>query len=185
MQCPQCQLVQTKEHPEPTELGYRRFRCRRCDREFNERTGTPFNRLQYPRAVVGLVVLWRLRYELRLYNLAEMFLECGFVFTHETVRIWEATFAPLLADRLRTHRYGQGSRRWHIDEPVIKVDLADLTLEAPAPSSPVGSGHAHARRPPLLRRTLAGAGAAVGRAPIPEPGAKTPPPVVASAGPRC
>ena len=39
--------------------GYRRFRCRACKREFNERTGTPFNRLQYPTDVIWLVVLWR------------------------------------------------------------------------------------------------------------------------------
>jgi transposase-like protein len=103
-------------------LGYRRFRCRKCCREFNERTGTPFNRLQYPSDIVCLVVLWRLRYKLSLRDLAEMFIERGFVFTHETVRQWEATFAPLLTDRLRQHRYGQGSRRWHIDETLIKVN---------------------------------------------------------------
>jgi transposase-like protein len=68
------------------------------------------------------VVLWRLRYKLSLRDLAEMFLERGFVFTHETVRQWEATFAPLLTDRLRKHRYGQGSRRWHVDETLIKVN---------------------------------------------------------------
>jgi putative transposase len=50
-----------------------------------------------------------------------MFLERGFVFTHETVRMWEATFAPLLTERLRRHRYGQGSRRWHIDETLMRV----------------------------------------------------------------
>jgi transposase-like protein len=50
-----------------------------------------------------------------------MFVERGFVFTHEVVRLWEATFTPLLTDRLRRHRYGQGSRRWHVDEPLIKV----------------------------------------------------------------
>jgi transposase-like protein len=122
MQCPYCQSVQTKERPEQTELGYRRFRCRECLGEFNERTGTPFNRLQYPSDVVCLVVLWRLRYKLSLRDLAEMFVERGFVFTHETVRLWEATFAPLLTDRLRKHRYGQGSRRWHVDETLIKVN---------------------------------------------------------------
>jgi putative transposase len=51
-----------------------------------------------------------------------MFLERGFVFTHETVRLWEATFAPLLTDQLRKHRSGQGSRRWHVDETLIKVN---------------------------------------------------------------
>lgn len=32
-----------------------------------------------------LVVLWRLRYKLSLRNLAEMFLNRGFTFTHEVV----------------------------------------------------------------------------------------------------
>jgi hypothetical protein len=122
MKCPHCQSAHTQERPERTELGYHRFRCRACGREFNERTGTLFNRLQYPSDVVCLVVLWRLRYKLSLRDLAEMFLKRGFVFTHETVRIWEATFAPLLTDRLRKHRYGQGSRRWHVDETLIKVN---------------------------------------------------------------
>jgi transposase-like protein len=86
------------------------------------RQNPPFNRLQYPSDVVCVVVLWRLRYKLSLRDLAEMFLERGFVLTHETVRMWEATFAPLLTDRLRKHRYGQGSRRWHVDETLIKVN---------------------------------------------------------------
>ena len=122
MNCPHCTSAQTKERVERTDLGYRRFRCCGCGREFNERTGTLFNRLQYPSDIVCLVVLWRLRYKLSLRDLAEMFLERGFVFTHETVRTWEATFAPLLTDRLRKHRYGQGSRRWHVDETLIKVN---------------------------------------------------------------
>jgi transposase-like protein len=92
--CPHCQSGHTQARPERTELGYQRFRCKSCCREFNERTGTPFNRLQYPSGIVCLVVLWRLRYKLSLRDLAEMFLERGFVFTHEAVRSWEATFAP-------------------------------------------------------------------------------------------
>jgi transposase-like protein len=60
--------------------------------------------------VICLVVLWRLRYKLSLRDLVEMFAERGFVFTHETVRCWETVFAPLLLDRLRKQRYGQGSR---------------------------------------------------------------------------
>ena len=53
-----------------------------------------------------LVVLWRLRDKRSLRDVAEMFLERGFVFTHETVRDWEARFAPLLTDRLRAKRRG-------------------------------------------------------------------------------
>src|SRR5262249_38084505 len=59
MRCPHCESADTSERQGRTELGYRRFRCRACHREFNERTGTRFNHLQYPTDVVCLVVLWR------------------------------------------------------------------------------------------------------------------------------
>jgi hypothetical protein len=75
MRCPYCQSTATTERPDQTKLGYRRFRCRKCQRGFNERTGTPFNRLQYPMDVVCLVVLWRFRYKLSLRDLVEMFLQ--------------------------------------------------------------------------------------------------------------
>ena len=51
-----------------------------------------------------------------------MFLERGFVFTHEAVREWETRFAPLLADKLRTKRKGQGGRSWYVDETSVKVN---------------------------------------------------------------
>ncbi len=47
-----------------------------------------------------LVVLCRLRYNLSLHDLAAMFLECSFAFTHEAVREWDVRFAPLMADTL-------------------------------------------------------------------------------------
>ncbi len=46
----------------------------------------PVNYLEYPTDSVLLVVLWRLRYTLSLRDLAELFLERGFEFTHEAVR---------------------------------------------------------------------------------------------------
>ena len=79
-------------------------------RTFNELTGTPFNYLEFPTDIVLLVVLWRVRYKLSLRDLAEMFLERGFEFTHEAVPEWEARFAPLVADHLRTKRKGQAGR---------------------------------------------------------------------------
>src|SRR5215831_1023672 len=50
-----------------------------------------------------------------------MFLERGFVFTHETVRDWESRFAPLIADQLRRKRRGQAGRSWYVDETSVKV----------------------------------------------------------------
>jgi putative transposase len=121
MRCPYCESADTVERQERTELGYRRFRCRTCKREFNERTGTRFNRLQYPTDIVSLVVLWRVRDKLSLRDLPEMFLERGMVFTHETVREWEAQLAPLLSEMLRKHRRGRIGSSWYVDEPYIKV----------------------------------------------------------------
>jgi putative transposase len=122
--CPHCAAATTAERAKRTALGYRTFHCHACRRSFNERTGTPFNYLEYPTDLVLLVVLWRLRYKLSLRDLAEMFLARGFVFTHETVRDWEARFAPLLAEHLRGKRWGQAGRSWYVDETYVKVNGA-------------------------------------------------------------
>jgi putative transposase len=121
MRCPYCESAVITERPERTELGYRRFHCRGCTREFNERTRTPFNRLQYPTDVVCLVVLWRFRYKLSLRDLAEMFLQRGILFTHETVREWERKLAPLLSEALRKRRHGAVGQSWYVDETYVKI----------------------------------------------------------------
>jgi hypothetical protein len=74
MTCPHCESTAITERLDRTELGYHRFRCRDCQRRFNERTGTPLRRLQHPTNVVCLLVLWRFRDKLSLRDLAEMFL---------------------------------------------------------------------------------------------------------------
>ena len=106
---------------QPTKLGYKRYGCEGCGRTFNERTGTVYSFLEYPTDIVLLVVLWRLRYNLTLRDLSEMFLERGLVFTHEAVREWERRFAPFLAEELRRWRRGKRGRKWHVDETYLKV----------------------------------------------------------------
>lgn len=103
MNCPHCHSVTTTQPSQKTSLDYRTFRCSMCCRKFNERTDTPFNHLQFPTDIVLLVVLWRLRNKLSLRDLAEMFLERGFEFTHEAVHDWEARFAPLITEQLRSN----------------------------------------------------------------------------------
>ena len=118
MRCPHCEFTATTERRDRTELGYRHFRCRGCQREFNERTGTRFHHLHYPTDRVCLVVLWCVRYRLSLRDLPEMFLERGLVFTHEAVRDWEAQFALLWSEMLRKHRRGRSGPSWYADETV-------------------------------------------------------------------
>src|SRR5205823_7009630 len=74
MHCVGCGSEAVTERPERTAQGYKRFRCRTCGKQFNERSGTLLNRAQYPSDVIALVVLWRLRYKLALRDLPEMFL---------------------------------------------------------------------------------------------------------------
>ncbi len=121
MPCPYCADPTTRDLARRTTLGYRMVRCSACARTCNERTGTPFNHLQVPTDIALLVVLWRLRYKLSLRELAAMFLERGFVFTHETVRDWEARFAPLVSEHLRAKRRGKAGRSWYADETFIKM----------------------------------------------------------------
>jgi putative transposase len=121
MNCPHCAATATKKRTKKTQLGYATFFCPQCGSTFNERTCTPFNSLEFPTDVVLLAVLWRLRYKLSLRDVAEMFLARGLTFTHETVREWEARFAPLIADQLRAKRQGQAGTSWHVDETYLKV----------------------------------------------------------------
>ena len=67
-----------------TVLDYRTFFCNACRRHFNERTGTPFNDLQFPTDIVLMAVLWRLRYKLGFRDVAELLLQRGFEVSYET-----------------------------------------------------------------------------------------------------
>ena len=86
MECLGCGSAAVSERSDRTAQGYRRFRCRTCGKQFNERSAGVLNRTQYPSDVIALVVLWRLRYKLALRDLQEMFLTRGIVFSHEAVR---------------------------------------------------------------------------------------------------
>ena len=121
MECVGCGSAAVSERSERTAQGYRRFRCRACGKEFNERSAGSLNRTQYPSDVIALVVLWRLRYKLALRDLPEMFLIRGIVFSHEAVRDWEAKLTPALAENLRRRRRGKAGQSWYVDETYIKV----------------------------------------------------------------
>jgi putative transposase len=124
MDCVACGSAAVTERPDHTARGYRRFRCRDCGKQFNERSGGLLNHAQFPSDVIALVVLWRLRHRLTLRDLSEMFLQRGIVFSYEAVRDWGAKLAPLLANELRRRRHRKGSacrRRWHVDETYLKI----------------------------------------------------------------
>ena len=69
MNCMCCGSSAVTERPELTARGYRRFRCRECGRQFNERSGGVLNRTSLPSDLIAFVVFCRLRYRLTLPDL--------------------------------------------------------------------------------------------------------------------
>jgi transposase-like protein len=90
MNCPYCVATTTKKRTKKTKLGYTTFFCPHCRCTFNERTGTPFNYLEFPTDIVLLAVLWRLRYKLSLRDIAELFLARLWVHTRSNPRLGNA-----------------------------------------------------------------------------------------------
>ena len=121
MSCPHCLSTSSSKRKRRTSLGYRTFYCRDCDRRFNERSGSPFNDLQFPTDIVLLAVLWRLRYKLGFRDVAELLLQRGFEVRYETIRVWEFRFAPLVSENLRSKRRGKPGRSSYLDETYLKV----------------------------------------------------------------
>ncbi len=106
MSCPHCLSTSISKRKYRTSLGYRTFYSQDCDKRFNERSGTQFNDLQFPNDIVLLSVFWHLRYKLGFRDVAELLLQRGFEVSHETIRLWEFRFAPLVSENLRAKRRG-------------------------------------------------------------------------------
>jgi putative transposase len=58
---------------------------------------------------------------LSLRDLSELLTNEGITISHETVRQWEAKFAPVLEKDLRVQRKGKTSKSWYTDETLIPV----------------------------------------------------------------
>ena len=73
--------------PEVKARGYRRFRCRTFERQFNERSGGALNRTCLPSDIVALVMFCRLLYRLTLRDLSEILALRGIEVSYAAVGI--------------------------------------------------------------------------------------------------
>src|SRR3954464_12004742 len=96
MTCPHCQTDDTQKLAAATGLGYCRFRCRQCGCRFNERTGTPFNHLEFPTDIVFQVVLFRLLFKLSLRDLVRRSLICSS--THAMYFLYSSSVTDISAN---------------------------------------------------------------------------------------
>jgi putative transposase len=124
MDCIACGSCSVTERGERTAQGYRRYRCRDCGKQYNERSGGLLNRRSYPSDIISFVVFCRLRYRLSLRELSELMLFRGIEISHETIDAWEAELSPLLGDELRKRRAGRrrkSAESWYVDETYLKI----------------------------------------------------------------
>ena len=122
MICPTCSSSNTREVPRTTSLGYRQFHCRSCIRQFNERSGTSLNFIEYPTEVVMLAVYQYYRFKLSLDDVVELMATRGIQLCHQTVHNWTQCFGTELGIKLRKSRQGKAGPKWHIDATYIKID---------------------------------------------------------------
>jgi putative transposase len=124
MDCLECGSTSVMERRELTVRGDRRFRCRECGKQFNERGGGAPTRTCLPSDIIAFVVCCRLRDRLTLRDLSEILLLRGFEVSHEAVRDWAAKLLPIMGDELRKRRRGLRRRSgasWQVDETYLKV----------------------------------------------------------------
>jgi putative transposase len=61
MNCVGCGSASVAEPCDVTAQGYKRFRCRDCDWQFNERSDGVLNRTSFPSDIICFVIFCRLR----------------------------------------------------------------------------------------------------------------------------
>jgi len=121
MDCPHCQTKNTKKLLKSTLLGYKKYRCRHCETQFNERTGTKLNFIEYPTAVVMMAVHYYYRFKVSLDDVVELMAMRGLYLSHQTVHNWVQTFGVELGIKLQSKRKGKGGCKWHVDATYVRI----------------------------------------------------------------
>ena len=88
MQCPHCESMNTRHCKSETVLGYRQFRCRSCNSQYNERTGTSYNKIHYPIEVITFTLYLYYRFRNSLDDAVELMITRGVHISHQTVYNW-------------------------------------------------------------------------------------------------
>ena len=122
MHCPHCKSANTRQCQSKTSLGYHQYRCRSCCKQYNERTGTLYNYIQYPIEVVMLALYFYYRFRNSLDDVVELMAMRGFCLSHQTIHNWSQTFGVELGIKLRKIRYGAAGLKWNVDATYIRVE---------------------------------------------------------------
>lgn len=121
MDCPHCLARKIRQMNAATVLGYQQYGCLGCGKQFNERTGTKLNFIEYPTEVVMMAVHYYYRFKVSLDDVVELMIMRGFKLSHQTVHNWVQTFGVELGIKLRNGRSGQAGKKWHADPTYVRI----------------------------------------------------------------
>jgi len=121
MNCPHCDSKFTRLLRQKTVLSYEQYRCHGCGKQFNERTGTALNFIEYPTEVVMMVVHYYYRFKVSLDDVVELMVMRGFELCHQTVHNWVQIFGVELGIKLRARRKGKAGGKWHADATYVCI----------------------------------------------------------------
>ena len=79
-----------------------------------------YRRDRFPPEIIQHAIWLYLRFTLSYRDVEELLAERGVEISYETVRRWVQKFGPVIARRLRRRR-PQPSKRWHLDEMVVRI----------------------------------------------------------------
>jgi len=122
MNCPHCESSNPYLCTTQTQLGYLQYRCRTCVQQYNERTGTPFNFIEYPNEVIMMAIHYYYRFKVSLDDVVELMAIRGFHISHQTIHNWIQTFGVELGLKLRAKRKGTAGQKWHVDATYLRVE---------------------------------------------------------------
>ena len=121
MDCPHCQSKAIRKLKETTRLNYQQFYCRTCGKQYNERTGTPLNFIEYPSEVVMMVIHYYYRFKVSLDDVVALMTMRNIYLSHQTVHNWVQRFGVELGLKLREHRKGKVGKKWHADATYVCI----------------------------------------------------------------
>lgn len=121
MDCIFCLSKNYRSSKATTNLGYKQYRCYDCKKQYNERTGTKFNFIEYPNEVVMMAVHYYYRFKVSLDDVVELMAMRNINLSHQTVHNWTQTFGIELGLKLREKRKGKAGKKWHADATYVKI----------------------------------------------------------------
>ncbi len=127
MNCSHCSSSNTARMKATTKLGYNQYRYQICKRQFNERTGTQLNHIEYPTEIVMLVIHYYYRFKVSLDDVVELMAMRHISLSHQSVHNWVQTFGIELGLKLRARRKGKcgipsGAQvKWHADATYLCI----------------------------------------------------------------